>query len=189
VATKVVEPAVPLPSAGADNSGVERAVAEMVTPQVVLEPHVEATSGGDNVVMVSAEQAAPPPPPFGDHEAVASAATETLVPATALAGGGAAEVSASGALSTIIFVVIDPDTTELPRTGTSTRLCWSACWPTRWSQKLRFSSPQRLRPRPLLKWRRLPAENHVRRHRGGETNAELGWRCRRSCAPSRVGGG
>jgi hypothetical protein len=55
VATKVVEPAVPLPSAGADNSGVERAVAEMVTPQVVLEPHVEATSGGDDVVMVSAE--------------------------------------------------------------------------------------------------------------------------------------
>jgi hypothetical protein len=58
--TEVVEPVAPLPSAGADNSGGERMVAEATITQVASELQVEAASGDDNVVMLSAERTVPP---------------------------------------------------------------------------------------------------------------------------------
>jgi hypothetical protein len=112
VATKVVGSVVPpLPSA-TGNSGEGQAVAEVAISKVVSEPQVGAASDGDDVVMMRAKQTTPPP--SRDHEVVTPEASETLVPTTALAGGGATEVLASGALSTINFEVIDLDTTKLP---------------------------------------------------------------------------
>jgi hypothetical protein len=82
---------------------------------VVSEPQLKDSSSGDDVEMVSAERTVPPPLPIRDHEAVAPAVTETLVPAVELAGRGATGASASDALSTINFEVIDLDATELLR--------------------------------------------------------------------------
>jgi hypothetical protein len=87
LATKVVEPVVPPPSAGADNLGGEQSVAEATVSQVALEQQIDAVSGGDDVVMVSLERIVPPPPPSRDHEAIASAVTETPIPAAQSAGG------------------------------------------------------------------------------------------------------
>jgi hypothetical protein len=79
----------------------------------VLELQVEASSGGNDLVMVSVERTVPLPPPTLDHEAMAPAVAETLAPSTAFASEGMMGASTSGALSAINFGIVDLDTTDL----------------------------------------------------------------------------
>jgi hypothetical protein len=111
-------------------------------------------------VMVSNEQTTPPPLPTRDHEAVALAVLENLVPVAAQAGGGATELLTTDTMSAINFKIIDLDAPDLP---SNDRDIFEAVLKRMLAdpveRRSRSLSPRCPRPRPRLKWRCSPTES------------------------------